>query len=75
MALIGDRYKIYGKRAKKNQADKVPVLKLFDLVKDPSEKNDLAAEHPEIVEQMTFTLKEWRASCSRSDRGEDYRSK
>ena len=72
VALIGDRYKIYGKGSKKNQASKVPALKLFDLVNDPAEKNDLAAEHPEVVKQMTLALEAWRASCRHSDAGKDY---
>ena len=72
VALIGDRYKIYGKGSKKNPASKVPALKLFDLVNDPSEKNDLAAKHPETVKQMLRALNEWRASCKHSDAGKDY---
>ena len=72
VALIGDRYKIYGKGSKKNPASKVPALKLFDLVNDPAEKNDLAAEHPEVVKQMTLALEAWRASCRHSDAGKDY---
>ena len=72
VALIGDRYKIYGKGSKKNQPDKVPALKLFDLVNDPSEKNDLAAKLPETVKQMTLALEKWRASCRHSDTGKDY---
>ena len=70
--MIGDRYKIYGKGSKKNQPDKVPALKLFDLVNDPAEKNDLAAKHPEIIKQMTLDLEKWRASCRQSDSGQDY---
>ena len=72
VALIGDRYKIYGKGSKKNQPDKVPALKLFDLVKDPSERNDLSAKHPEVMKQMTLALEAWRASCKHSDAGKDY---
>jgi arylsulfatase A-like enzyme len=72
VALIGDRYKIYGKGSKKNQPDKVPALKLFDLVNDPAEKNDLAAKHPEIIKQMTLDLEKWRASCRQSASGQDY---
>ena len=72
VALIGDRYKIFGKGSKKNQASRLPALKLFDLVNDPAEKNDLAAEHPEVVKQMTLALEAWRASCRHSDAGKDY---
>ena len=72
VALIGDRYKIYGKGSKKNQPDKVPALKLFDLVNDPAEKNDLAKKHPEVLKAMTAELEKWRASCRQSDSGADY---
>ena len=72
IALIGDRYKIYGKGPKKNQPDKVPALKLFDLVNDPAEENDLANKHPEVLKAMTVEFEKWRASCQKSDKGQDY---
>ena len=70
--MIGDRYKIYGKGSKKNQPNKVIALKLFDLVNDPAEKNDLAKKHPEVLKAMTAQLEKWRASCRQSDSGADY---
>ena len=45
---------------------------LFDLVEDPGETKDLAAEKPEIVEAMKKTLTQWQASCRSSAAGEDY---
>jgi hypothetical protein len=45
---------------------------LFDLVEDPSESNDLAAQHPEIVKNMVATLSAWRESCQSSLNGNDY---
>ena len=75
VALIGDRYKIYGKGTRKNQSGKMPALKLFDLVDDPAEKNDLATKHPEILKTMALDLEKWRASCRRSDKGADYSAK
>ena len=42
VALIGDRFKLWG-RAGGKQVDELPLLKLFDLVNDPSEKTDIAA--------------------------------
>lgn len=74
VALIGDRFKLWG-RAGGKQVDKLPTLKLFDLVNDPSEKTDVAAQHPEVVARMTRELKTWRASLEASDRGEDYPAK
>jgi hypothetical protein len=47
---------------------------LFDLKKDPSEKNDLAAQHPDLIKKMTATLKQWRKSCRHSDTGGDYKN-
>ena len=75
VALISDRYKIYGSGGrKKEQKLTLPKLKLFDLKKDPSEKNDLAAQHPDLIKKMTATLKQWRKSCRHSDTGGDYKN-
>ena len=64
VAWIEDRYKLYGNGKK--------PLKLFDLTADSAERTDLAVEHPEIVQRMVTALKEWQASCKRSDAGGDY---
>jgi arylsulfatase A-like enzyme len=48
-------------------------VELYDLLADPSEKNDVASRHPEIVKEMTRQLRAWQESCARSSRGEDYR--
>ena len=65
VALIDNRYKIYSK-------DKSQTFKLYDLLSDPGEKQDLAAEKPEIAEKMIETLNAWRASCQQSLDGKDY---
>ena len=65
VALIGNRYKIYGK-------GKSPRYQLYDLIKDPGEKHDLAAEKPDIVKKMAAILERWRASCKDSLAGKDY---
>jgi arylsulfatase A-like enzyme len=36
---------------------------LYDLVADPAERRDLAAEHPEIVDRMLHQLRQWQQSC------------
>ncbi|MDC0497353.1 sulfatase-like hydrolase/transferase [bacterium] len=59
------RYKLF--RAKNNQA-----WKLYDLLEDPSEKKDLAKEHPEVVATLAKEFKAWQASCAHSDQGGDY---
>jgi arylsulfatase A-like enzyme len=43
---------------------------LYDLIADPLEKEDIAAEHPEIVAQMRKAYEEWFADVSAS-RGYD----
>jgi arylsulfatase A-like enzyme len=65
LALVDNRYKIYGK-------GKNPKYELYDLAKDPGEKHDLAAEHPQRVQRMAATLDAWRASCKDSLAGKDY---
>ncbi|MDC0144074.1 sulfatase-like hydrolase/transferase [Verrucomicrobia bacterium] len=75
VALISDRYKIYGSGGRKKEQElTLPKLKLFDLKKDPSEKKDLAAQHPDIIKKMAATLKQWRESCRHSDTGGDYKN-
>ncbi|MES2693793.1 MAG: sulfatase-like hydrolase/transferase [Verrucomicrobiota bacterium] len=45
---------------------------LFDLLADPKETNDIAAENPEIVKRMTTQLHDWQRSVERSLTGADY---
>ncbi|MGH7200446.1 MAG: sulfatase family protein, partial [Planctomycetaceae bacterium] len=46
---------------------------LFNLVDDPQETQDLAAEQPERVARMKSQLEAWQASVVRSLNGADYR--
>jgi arylsulfatase len=48
---------------------------LYDLTVDPSERTDLAAKHPEVVNRMKAELENWQQSVLRSFRGEDYKGK
>ena len=48
LAWVGDRYKIYSQRQRNGQ----PKFKLFDLVADPSEKNDLAKTMPRLSQAL-----------------------
>ena len=64
MAWIDNRYKIY-----KQMPDRI---QLFDLLADPWEKTDLAAEHPDIVRKMNGELETWAESVVRSGKGADY---
>ncbi|MGJ8726341.1 MAG: sulfatase family protein [Roseibacillus sp.] len=45
---------------------------LYDLIKDPSEKNNLAEDHPEIVADLSQKFEAWQKSCAESDEGADY---
>jgi len=47
-------------------------LLLFDIVADPKEEKDLAAEKPALVESMHAALEAWRESCRQSLAGKDY---
>ncbi len=58
------RYKLF--RAKQNQP-----WQLYDLMEDPAEKRDLAAQHPELVATLAGEFSAWQASCARSNRGAD----
>jgi arylsulfatase A-like enzyme len=49
-----------------------PKFELYHLVRDPNEKNDLAAAEPERVKAMRAGLEAWQASVVRSLNGEDY---
>lgn len=38
------------------------MLELYDLSHDPSERNDVAADHPGVTQELGDTLSTWRAS-------------
>jgi arylsulfatase A-like enzyme len=65
VSLTDNRYKIYS-------GDEGKTYMLFDLLEDPGETKDLAAEKPQIVKAMKATLDNWRASCKDSLAGKDY---
>ena len=48
---------------------------MYDLTKDPSEKSDLAAEHPDIVTRMKAGMEAWLKSVYQSRDGQDYPEK
>jgi len=47
-------------------------LELYNLAKDPGEKNDLAAQYSERVKSMKAKLEAWQKSVVRSLNGKDY---
>jgi arylsulfatase A-like enzyme len=71
-AWSDNRYKLVKTPPKKTTPSK---WELFDLTTDRSEKNDIGAEHPEIVQRMKAELESWQLSVIQSYRGEDYPEK
>lgn len=78
LSLIDNRFKLIhvpAKRNKKSSSKNIAIdgmdFMLFDIVKDPDEQNDIAGDHPQVVENMKMELKNWRASCLRSLDGRD----
>jgi len=65
LALIDNRYKIYSNDGGKHFA-------LYDLIADPGETHNLAAEKPQLLRSMIQQLKSWQLSCSNSLAGKDY---
>ncbi|MEJ6570744.1 MAG: sulfatase-like hydrolase/transferase [Akkermansiaceae bacterium] len=65
MCLHNDRYKLASFNSGK-------TWRLFDMLTDKEEKTDIAAKHPKLVEEMAGYMTEWRASCARSAKGDDY---
>jgi arylsulfatase A-like enzyme len=49
-------------------------FELYDILKDPKEQNDLAAESPEIAEKLIKQLRQWQTEVERSMTGADYKS-
>jgi len=66
ISLTDNRYKLYSK-------NKGKTYMLFDLIEDPGETKDRAAERPEILRSMKTTLQIWRNSCEDSIAGKDYK--
>jgi arylsulfatase A-like enzyme len=65
LSLTDNRYKIYSN-------DNGKTYMLFDLLEDPGENNNLAAEKSEILRAMKKKLESWRASCKNNLAGKDY---
>jgi arylsulfatase A-like enzyme len=49
------------------------VFELYYLPGDKYEQKDIAAAHPDIVEQMKKELVLWIESCKNSNKGDDYK--
>jgi len=64
---VEQQYKLYSSDAGK-------TWELYDLVSDPGESRNLAAEMPDRVAAMRVAIDAWVESCRASDDGRDYRS-
>jgi len=67
LALVDNNFKFFTSLSKDGREDL-----LYDLVKDPSEKNNIIKDYPGLAAQMKKTLKKWIASCKTSHSGADY---
>ncbi|MBD3374509.1 sulfatase-like hydrolase/transferase [candidate division KSB1 bacterium] len=65
LALIDNRYKLYS-------PDRGQTYELYDLIKDPAEKNDLIEQEPLVAKKMQARLQDWLQSCRESLQGKDY---
>jgi len=69
-AVIDNRFKLVGRSGRggknKNKAPGKATTELFDLLADPRETTNVAADHPRVVEELSAKLKSWRASCRAS---------
>ena len=65
-SIITDDYKLVV------DGDKGTGIELFDLKLDPAEKNNLAQDNPQIVQQLSEQLRQWQASVLNSLMGRDY---
>lgn len=75
-ALSGDRYKLHvgPDRGSQGTGGGRPAgTMLFDLINDPTEQRDIAAEEPDVAAAMKKELEDWQASVERSLAGDDYR--
>ena len=66
LAWIDNRYKLVRQRP-------AGAFQLFDIVADPGEETDLAAELPDLRKKLQADLEAWRKSCKKSLAGGDYR--
>jgi arylsulfatase A-like enzyme len=64
-ALVDERYKLLSE-------DRRTTWRLYDLIDDPGESSDVAAERPEVLRAMLATLDEWQLSCGLSRQGGDH---
>ena len=67
-AWTGNRFKLVTGRARRGE----PRTELYDLLADPKETTNIAAQHPDVVKSMNSQLRQWQRSVERSLTGADY---
>ncbi|WP_282162547.1 sulfatase family protein [Ulvibacterium marinum] len=65
ISWVTDQYKLIGDESLEN-------LELYDLIRDPSEKENVIQEYPKIAEQLKADLSAWLNSVENSKQGMDY---
>ncbi|MCK0158203.1 sulfatase-like hydrolase/transferase [Cellulophaga sp. F20128] len=65
LSWVNDTFKLIS-------VDKGVTFELYDLLKDPSEKNNIAADNKAMVEKLKKELQQWMASVKNSQNGNDY---
>ena len=65
MAYNDVQYKYYQKTPSSE-------VELYDIEKDPSEKNNIAGQHPEVVAEFKKGFAKWLNSCKESFEGKEY---
>ncbi len=66
-AVLDNRYKLVVDGQKDTSSKE-----LFDIIKDPAEKNDLINIHPDIAQQLEMDLLNWQQSVLHSLKGSNY---
>lgn len=66
-SIVGNQYKLILKKSSKGTKSE-----LYDLRKDPAEKNNLSDAEPEITNRLQQELKQWQDSVLKSLTGADY---
>ena len=61
-----DQWKVHHPNSKRGETE------LYDVLADPGENNNLAAQHPEIVKRLSASLEAWQATLPKSyDKSDD----
>ena len=76
-SYVTHRFKLVSPKANKKKKNTLPKagsiqLELYDLINDPHEKKNIAADHQPLVRELHLKLKQWQQSCASSDAGDDY---